>query len=232
MVMIQKTKKMKTKAGNKILVRILLLAVMLAAIFLIAMNRDSLDFEVLDAWLSWAGIWAPLLHVVLFAIATVVFAPGAFFALAGGALFGPVWGASLNLLGATIGAGIAFLVARYLAGDWVSQRSKGRLKKLVEGVEGEGWRFVAFVRLVPLFPFNLSNYAFGLTKISFSAYILTTLITMAPGAMAYSWLGFAGREAIEGNGAAIKYALFGLGILAAIAFLPRIFKSIMASSNS
>jgi uncharacterized membrane protein YdjX (TVP38/TMEM64 family) len=100
----------------------------------------------------------------------VAFLPGAVFGLAGGALFGPVWGSLWNLIGATLGATLAFLAARYTAGDWVARRTGARLKALVEGVEAEGWRFVAFVRLVPLFPFNLLNYALGLTRIRLDHY--------------------------------------------------------------
>ena len=103
------------------------------------------------------------------------------FALAGGALFGPILGSVLNLLGATIGATIAFVLARYVAGDWVARKGAGRLKQLITGVEAEGWRFVAFVRLVPLFPFNLTNYALGLTRIGLLPYVVTSLLCMAPG---------------------------------------------------
>jgi rhodanese-related sulfurtransferase/membrane protein DedA with SNARE-associated domain len=148
------------------------------------------------------------------------------FALLGGALFGPVWGSALNLAGATVGATAAFLVARYLAGDWATQKSAGILKQLLGGVEAEGWRFVAFVRLVPLFPFNLTNYALGLTRIGFLPYALTSLVCMAPGAIAYTWLGYAGREALGGNASAVRYGLLGLGLLAAIAFVPRLVKRI------
>ena len=111
------------------------------------------------------GLWAPLAHVVVFAVGTVLFVPGLLFGLAGGVLFGPVWGTVLNLTGATLGATAAFLVARYIAADWVEGKAGGRLERPHAGVEAEGWRFVAFVRLVPLFPFNLLNYALGLTRI-------------------------------------------------------------------
>ena len=201
--------------------RLLVLAMVVAAIALVALNRDKLDPAGLDAWLAGFGLWAPVIYVGLYALGTVVFAPGSLFALAGGAMFGPVLGSFLNLTGATIGASIAFLIARYLAGDWVAQKTGGRLKRMITGVEDEGWRFVAFVRLVPVFPFNLSNYAFGLTRIPLVTYAVTSFIAMAPGALAYTWLGHAGREALEGNGAAIRYGLLALGLLAAIAFLPR-----------
>jgi rhodanese-related sulfurtransferase len=93
---------------------------------------------------------------------------------------------------------------------------------MIEGVEAEGWRFVAFVRLVPFFPFNLMNYALGLTRIKFLHYIITSLVCMAPGAVAFTWIGYAGREALSGNDTAIRYGLLALGLFAAIAFIPRI----------
>jgi uncharacterized membrane protein YdjX (TVP38/TMEM64 family) len=209
---------------KSLLPRLLLLGLVVGAIALATLNRDRFDPTTLDAWLSGFGLWAPIVYVALYALGTVAFAPGSLFALAGGAMFGPVLGTMLNLLGATLGASIAFLLARYLAGDWVAQKTGGRLKRMITGVENEGWRFVAFVRLVPVFPFNLSNYAFGLTRIPFVAYVLTSFITMAPGALAYTWLGYAGREALDGNGSAIRYGLLALGLLAAIAFVPRLIR--------
>ena len=207
--------------GKAPFARLTVLSLMVAAVVLVTLNRDSLNPEALDAWLSGFGIWAPVIHVGLIALGTVFFAPGSLFALAGGAMFGPYLGTLFNLLGATIGAGIAFLIARYLAGDRVAEKTGGRLKRMIAGVESEGWRFVAFVRLVPVFPFNLSNYAFGLTRITFLSFVVTSFITVAPGALAYTWLGHAGREALGGNVSAIRYGLLGLGLLAAIAFLPR-----------
>jgi len=121
-----------------------------------------------------------------------------------------------------LGATAAFLVARYAAADWVRRKVGGRLDRLIAEVETEGWRFVAFVRLVPLFPFNLTNYALGLTRISFKHYVLASLVCMMPGAVAYAWLGHAGREAAAGNTAAIRYGLTALALLAAITFLPRL----------
>jgi uncharacterized membrane protein YdjX (TVP38/TMEM64 family) len=89
-------------------------------------------------------------------------------------------------------------------------------------VEAEGWRFVAFTRLVPLFPFFLLNYALGLTRIPFPHYVLATAVCMAPAAFAFTWLGFAGREAVAGGEGLIRTGLIALGLVAAIAFLPRL----------
>src|ERR1700738_1904325 len=133
--------------------RIALTLVLAAIAGWVVLHRDQINLATLDAWLAWLGPWAPIGHMMLFALGTVAFVPGVVFSLAGGALFGPFWGSLWNLAGATLGATLAF------------------------------------VRLVPLFPFNLSNYALGLTGIPLRDYVIATLICMAPGAVAYTWLG-------------------------------------------
>ncbi|MDT8387809.1 MAG: VTT domain-containing protein [Thiogranum sp.] len=207
--------------SSKIL-RIGLVLVLVAGIALAVIYRDRFDVAALELWIQDAGIWAPLLFMAVYAVAAVLFLPGSVLTLAGGALFGPVLGTFYNLTGATVGAALAFLIARYLASDWVADKTGGRLKQLIKGVEGEGWRFVAFTRLVPLFPFNLLNYALGLTRIRFSHYLLATYVCMLPGAIAYTYLGYAGREAIGGGEGLIQKALLALGLLAVVAFLPRL----------
>lgn len=199
-----------------------ILLLLAAGIALALIYRDRFDVAALEVWIQDAGIWAPLLFMLVYAVAAVLFLPGSVLTLAGGALFGPVLGTFYNLTGATIGATLAFLIARYLASDWVANKTGGRLKQLVNGVEGEGWRFVAFTRLVPLFPFNLLNYALGLTRIRFSHYLLATYICMLPGAIAYTYLGYAGREAVGGGEGLIQKALLALALLALVAFLPRL----------
>ncbi|HSJ47786.1 MAG TPA: TVP38/TMEM64 family protein, partial [Gammaproteobacteria bacterium] len=203
-------------------IRILLVLVLLTGIGLALLYRDRLDVAALEQWVQSAGLAAPLLFMLVYAIAAVFFLPGSVLTLAGGALFGPVLGTFYNLTGATLGALLAFLVARYLASDWVAQRAGGRLKQLIAGVEAEGWRFVAFTRLVPLFPFNLLNYALGLTRIRLWHYLLATYVCMLPGAFAYTYLGYAGREAVAGGEGLIQKGLLALALLATVAFLPRL----------
>ena len=151
--------------NNNRLIRILLFLGLAAGVALALLYRDRFDAAALEAWVQEAGIAAPLLFMLIYALAAVLFLPGSVLTLAGGALFGPVLGTFYNLTGATLGATLAFLIARYLASDWVAKKAGGRVKQLINGVENEGWRFVAFVRLVPLFPFNLLNYALGLTRL-------------------------------------------------------------------
>jgi uncharacterized membrane protein YdjX (TVP38/TMEM64 family)/rhodanese-related sulfurtransferase len=205
---------------NRVLTRTAILLALLVGIGLAIAYRDSFDAVALEAWVDKAGAGGPVAFVLIYAVGTILFLPGSVLTLAGGALFGPVLGTVLNLAGATLGAALAFLISRHLASDWVALRTGGRLKQLIQGVESEGWRFVAFVRLVPLFPFNLLNYALGLTRIPFWQYVVASCICMLPGAIAYTYLGYAGREAIAGGESLIQKILLGIALLAAVAFLP------------
>jgi uncharacterized membrane protein YdjX (TVP38/TMEM64 family)/rhodanese-related sulfurtransferase len=209
-------------SSRRFLPRLALALLLVTAAALAALHRDQINPAMLDAWLGSLGPWAPAGYIVIYALATVALVPGAIFGLAGGVLFGAIWGSLWNLLGATLGATLAFLLARYIAADWVARKAGGLLKRLIEGVDAEGWRFVALVRLVPLFPFNLSNYALGLTRIPLQHYVIATLIFMVPGVVAYTWLGHAGRGVLTGEAGAVRYGLFALALLAAIALLPRL----------
>lgn len=188
--------------------------------------RGELSPDMLQRRLDELGALAPLVFMGAYAVATVAFVPGLVFTIAGGVLFGPVLGTVYSLTGATAGALLAFLVARYLASDLVARYTGGRLRKVIVGVEREGWRFVAFTRLVPLFPFNLLNYALGLTRIGILPYAVATYICMAPGAFAYTWVGHAGAETVAGGRGGINALLIALGLLAAVVFLPRLVRRV------
>ncbi len=202
--------------------RLLAAALLLAALVWAGIEHERFSAENVQTWMDAAGWLAPFAFVLLYALATVLFLPGSVLTLLGGALFGPVLGTVVNLAGATLGATLAFLVARYLGGDWVARRAGGMARRVLEGVEAEGWRFVAFVRLVPLFPFNLLNYALGLTRIPLGQYVLASLVAMAPAAVAYTYLGYLGREAASGAEGLAGKVLLALALLAVAAFLPRL----------
>jgi uncharacterized membrane protein YdjX (TVP38/TMEM64 family) len=202
--------------------RVILLLLVASGIVIAILLRDQVSVESLAANVSALGWYAPLVFIACYAVATVFFMPGILFTLAGGVLFGPVYGTIYNLGGATLGATLAFLTARYIAYDWVAERTGNRLRQLLEGVEEEGWRFVAFARLVPLFPFNLLNYALGLTRLRLSHYVITSFVFMAPGGAAYTYLGYAGREVASGGEDFIRKALLALAVIATIAFASRI----------
>lgn len=207
--------------SSKVL-RIALAALLICGIAVAIAFRDQLNTTAMEPWIGSLGMAGPIVFMLIYAIGTVLFFPGSVLTLAGGAMFGPVWGTLYNLTGATLGAMLAFLIARYITSDWVERKSGSRLMQLKSGVEAEGWRFIAFVRLVPLFPFNVLNYALGLTRIKLSHYVITSYICMLPGAIAYTYLGYAGREAIGGGESMIQKGLLALALLAAVMFLPRL----------
>ena len=112
------------------LIRLLLLVLLIGGIAAAINYRDQLSSAALEQWLADSGAAAPLLFMLIYAIGTVLFLPGSVLTLAGGAIFGPLWGTLYNLTGATLGATLAFVIARYLAADWVERKSAGRLKQL------------------------------------------------------------------------------------------------------
>jgi uncharacterized membrane protein YdjX (TVP38/TMEM64 family) len=209
-------------AKKQLLGRAALSAVIVSAIIWMLLNLEQIDVEGLVMWVTTFGLLAPVVFYVTRAVGAVVLVPGSFMGMAAGVLFGPVWGVVHNLFASTLGAVVAFSIARYIAPNWIARSvsGHGRLARLIEGVEAEGWRFVAFVRLVPLFPYNILNYALGLTRIKISHFTLASLICMIPGDMAYVYIGYAGREAIAGNEAAWRMGLAGLGLLSCLVFIP------------
>ncbi|MCR4315200.1 MAG: TVP38/TMEM64 family protein [Planctomycetes bacterium] len=204
--------------------RILLSLFIIGGIVLAVVFRDAFDIGAIREWIDSQGAMGPIVFILAYAVATIVFAPGSVFTLAGGAMFGPILGTLYSITGATLGASLAFLISRFVAGDFVSRKAGYRLQKLVAGVEEEGWRFVAFLRLVPIFPFNFVNYVLGLTRVGFWSYMIASFIFMLPGCFAYTYLGYAGASAATGDENWIEAFLIALGILAAITFITRSIK--------
>ncbi len=179
----------------------------------------------IKTWVSGFGIIAPLVYICFYIIATLFFLPGLPVTVLSGVAFGPVLGVVYAWIGSVIAVSLAFLTARYVARDlvenWISENAQ--FKKIDEKVEQEGWRILMFTRLVPLFPFNLQNYAYGLTKIRFTTYVLVSSIFMLPGTIAYVQIGGA---LVSGEGnlrkTLIYLSLAGILILL-VSLIPRLF---------
>lgn len=208
--------------------RLGLFLVVASGVVAIVLNREHISVESMQQFVESLGSAGSLVFIAVYAAGTVLFVPGSVMTIAGGVLFGPLWGTLYNLIGATIGATLAFLISRYVSADWVERKAGGWLKRVISGVDDEGWRFVAFTRLVPLFPFFLLNYALGLTRIKLSHYVLTTFVCMTPAAFAFTWLGYAGREAASGSEGAITKGLLAVGLIAAVIFIPHFIKRVRA----
>jgi len=136
-----------------------------------------------------AGAWAPVLYVVLVSVLTCAFFPLPLLAAAGGLVFGIAEGTVLSVLGGTLGALLAFVLARTVAGDAVAGLAGERLERLQHAVETRGFVAVLYARIFPGVPRDLSNYAFGLTRVGIVAFGVATVIGIAPRAYAYVALG-------------------------------------------
>lgn len=141
------------------------------------------------AWVDGLGFWGPVVFILGYIIATVAFIPGSLLTLAAGALF-DLWGVIYVAVGATIGAALAFLISRYVARRAIERRLEGneRFQAIDRAVGTQGLKIVFLLRLSPIFPFNLLNYALGLTKVRFLDYVLASA-GMLPGTFLYVYYG-------------------------------------------
>lgn len=183
--------------------------------------------EFLRGWIGSFGSYGPLVYIFIYSIAPVLMIPGLPITVAGGVLFGPFWGSLYVLSGATIGAGLAFLIARYLGRSWVASRLRGaRLRELDSKVREQGWKIVAFTRLIPVFPYTFLNYGFGLTGISFLHYLVASAIFMIPGTIAYVVFSSSLLDLFEGR--ITREFVIGAVLLIFVTVLPLIYRKIKA----
>ena len=169
------------------------------------------------------GVLGPVIYIAAYVLGVVFFVPGLPMTLLGGLAFGPVRGAAYVWVAATIGAALAFLVARYglrgLVEGWVARNA--RLTRMDEAVARDGWRIVMITRLVPLFPFNLQNYAYGVTRIGFWAYLTTSAVCMIPATVAYTFA----AGALSGGGGDLRRTVGYLAVagvlIVLVSLIPR-----------
>ncbi|BAY12061.1 TVP38/TMEM64 family protein [Calothrix sp. NIES-2098] len=164
----------------------------LVATFIIASKHLNIQeiLYTLVTGVNRLGYFAPIAFIVIYNLATLLFIPGSILTLKGGCLFGVFWGSVYVIIAATIGATLAFIIGRYLSRDWVNQQldKHPKFKAIDLAVAKEGWKIVLLTRLSPLFPFNLLNYAFGVTQVSLKDYILGS-IGIIPGTVMYVYIG-------------------------------------------
>ena len=175
------------------------------------------------ARISGLGHLGPVLFTGLYILACVLSFPGSILTLGAGAVFGVVTGFIVVSIGSTLGATCAFLIGRYLARDLVAGRmaGNGKFKAVDEAVGKEGWKIVLLTRLSPVFPFNLLNYAFGLTKVSLKHYFFASWLGMIPGTLMYVYIGslagdlagLGGTERVRTTG---EWVLYGIGLVATL----------------
>lgn len=170
------------------------------------------------------GPWAPAAFIAAYIAACVLFIPGALLTLGAGALFGVVMGTVYVSIASVAGATASFLIGRYFARDWVAQKlqTNARFAAVSAAVGREGWKIVVLTRLSPVFPFNLLNYAFGITEVRLRDYVVASWIGMLPGTVMYVYIGsLAGSLAGLGTGGRartpMEWALYAVGLAATVA---------------
>lgn len=175
-------------------------------------------------WIDSLGPGGAIAFISVYIVATVAFLPGSILTLGAGALFGVFLGSCYVFVGATLGATAAFLVGRYLARDWVAKKIEGNAKfqAIDRAVSNGGLKIVCLTRLSPIFPFNLLNYAYGITGVSLKDYTIGS-IGMIPGTVMYVYIGsLAGSIATIGNRSqtadvGLQWAIRIVGLIATVA---------------
>jgi uncharacterized membrane protein YdjX (TVP38/TMEM64 family) len=195
-----------------------------AAILAVLVYFGAQDYVLrLLEWLDAQGPWAPLLFILTMALVVVFLVPGIMFTTGAGFVFGVIEGAIYVVLGTTTGAVLAFLIARYLFGAKASRYvlAHAKLKIVSEELAPRGWKIVMLTRLVPFFPFKLSNYFFGLTPFSLRGFTGGTFVGIIPFSLHNAYLGSVAADvatlgARQVGRTPLEWALYAAGFMATI----------------
>ncbi len=205
------------------LIRIALALAILVALVLLG-RQLSAQLPRLTAAVDGLGSLGPIVFIAAYAVACVAFVPASLLTLAAGALFGVVKGTIFVLAGATLGAFGAFLIARYVARDWVAQRVQKdvRFAAIDRAIAEQGRKVVFLLRLSPVIPFNVLNYALGLTQVRAIDFLVAS-VGMIPGTLLYVYSGKLASVVVGAAGATTPprgtafYVVLGLGLAATAA---------------
>lgn len=194
----------------------LVLIALIVGWFFLPVKEWSDSFQI---WIKNLGAWGVLIFGVVYIVATVLLVPVSVLTVVAGLAFGVAIGFPVVVVSATIGATLAFLVARYLVHkrvEWlVAKRPK--FKAMNAAVSEAGWKIVGLLRLSPLVPFNLQNYFYGITNVKLVQYVPATFVGIMPGTLLYVYLGAAGKAASEQGGGRLKWTFFAVGLIATVA---------------
>jgi uncharacterized membrane protein YdjX (TVP38/TMEM64 family) len=191
---------MPSRERKKAILRLIILAVILVALFL------AMKFLPVQGWLrnfsagvGHMGVTGIFIFIGIYAVATVLLAPGSILTIGAGFAFG-LWKGFLAVsAGSTLGAALAFLIARFIARGRVEAIAKGndKFRRIDNAIGKEGVKLIFLLRLSPVIPFNLSNYFYGLTSVKFWQYVLTSWVGMIPGTLLYVYIGAASKAAVS-----------------------------------
>jgi uncharacterized membrane protein YdjX (TVP38/TMEM64 family) len=201
--------------------RILALLLVIAGLALVWTERDALDAQSIALAIAHYPA-APAIFLGVHMVASLIFFPRTVLAVAAGALFGVWWATLWALLGSVLGAVAGFLLARYVNGGLIDLEGLRRIGPMLRRAEQGGWRAVAVLRLVPVIPHSLTNYALGLTRLDLGAYVLGSLAGQLPMTIACADLGAAGEKIATGKAGWLEPTIIGLAVLAVSVVVPRL----------
>ena len=216
------------KNNKKRIVKLFIL-MFIAFLFFLFFKYDGVkyikDKEQLKTLIESFGILAPLSYILLYCIVTVTTISTLPLSLAGGVLFGPVYGIIYTMIGASLGMMSSFLIARYIAKDFIERKFSNLqiFKKINEGVKKDGPFILAVTRLLPIFPFGIQNYLYGLTSISFFKYTVFSIILILPGTSVFVLL--AGAISAGNTKDAAKISLIASLIFLALTIITRVIQN-------
>jgi len=216
--------------GKAILKAAILVIFVAAAIFLVRYTpiKDYLSVEALGRFLDTAGLWAPVVFMLIYAGGVCLFLPGTLLTGLGAAIFGAYWGFVYVWFGAMAGASIAFWIGRTLGREFASSLIGDKLKKYDDAIERNGFATVLYLRLV-YFPFTLMNFGMGLTKVHFRDYFLGTGLGIIVGTFIFTFfIGTLKEVWTSGNwGELISFKVFfSIGLFIFSFFIPKIIKKV------
>jgi len=176
------------KKGSALVKMALLVMFIAAAIYLVRFSpaKQYLTPQQLGFFLESIGLWAPVMFVVIYVVGVCLFLPGTLLTAMGAAIFGPYWGFLYVWTGAMIGAGLAFLIGRYLGRDFAASLIGDKLKRFDDAIERNGFATVLYLRLM-YFPFTPMNFGMGLTKVRFWDYLLGTALGILVGTFIFTF---------------------------------------------
>ena len=210
-------------ASTGTVVRVIIAIVVVIALVLLGRQLSG-QLPRLTAAVDGLGAWGPIVFILAYTIASIAFVPASLLTLGAGALFGVVRGTIFVMVGATLGATGAFLIARYVARDWITERVQrdARFAAIDAAIALEGRKVVFLLRLSPVIPFNVLNYALGLTQVRLIDFVVAS-IGMIPGTLLYVYTGKLASVVVGASNAASPprglafYVVLGLGLAATAA---------------
>ena len=216
---------------NKAIFKALLLLVFVAgAIALVRFTpiKDYLTADALGRFLDTAGVWAPIVFILVYTAGVCLFVPGTILTGLGAAIFGAYWGFVYVWLGAMLGSGVAFWIGRTLGRDFAASLIGDKLKRYDDAIERNGFATVLYLRLI-YFPFTPMNFGMGLTRVKFQDYVWGTGLGIIVGTFVFTFfIGTLKDVWASGNwGELLSFKVFfSVGLFVFSFFIPKIIKKI------